>query len=85
MFLEADKPYHVLLAAHSLEKATGAVENIKKEFPGAKNTVEALALDVTSDESIKKAFEQVKANPGHVDALINNEGTHPPLYSMTLQ
>ncbi|KAJ9649793.1 hypothetical protein H2199_000572 [Coniosporium tulheliwenetii] len=74
IFLEADKPYHVLLAARSLEKATGAVESIKKECLGAKNTVEALALDVTSDESIKEAFEQVKASPGHVDALINNAG-----------
>lgn len=82
IFLEADKPYHVLLGARSLEKATDAVESIKKECPGAKNTVEALALDVTSDESIKKAFEQVEASPGHVDALINNAGTHPSLYLM---
>lgn len=81
-FLQSDKAYHVLLGSRSLEKAKFAIEALHKECPESTNTVEAVQVDLTSDESIEKAFEQVKASPGHIDALINNAGTHT-LYYMT--
>ena len=77
-FLESDKPYHVLLGSRSLEKAKLAIEALHKECPESTNTVEAVQVDLTSDESIEKAFEQVKASPGHIDALVNNAGTSSP-------
>ena len=70
----SNKPYHVLLGSRSLEKANAAVENLKKECPESTNSVEIVQVDLTSDESISKAFEQVKASPGHIDTLINNAG-----------
>jgi NAD(P)-dependent dehydrogenase (short-subunit alcohol dehydrogenase family) len=73
--LQSDKPYHVLLGSRSVEKGSAAVENIQKECPGVENTVELLELDLGSDESIEKAFDQVKAKHGHIDILINNAGT----------
>ncbi|KAF8881050.1 hypothetical protein CPB84DRAFT_1792134 [Gymnopilus junonius] len=73
-FLESDKSYHVLLGSRSLEKGKLAIENLHKECPESTNTVEAVQIDLTSDESIEKAFEQVKTNQGHIDALINNAG-----------
>ncbi|KAK9489832.1 hypothetical protein V1508DRAFT_426802 [Lipomyces doorenjongii] len=73
-FLRSDKAYHVLLGSRSLERAKLAIKNLHKECPESTNTVEVLQLDVTSDKSIEKAFEQVKASPGHIDALINNAG-----------
>lgn len=74
-FLESDKAkYHVLLGSRSAEKGKLAVEKLHKEVPKTSSTVEILQVDVTSDESIEKAFEQVKANPGYVDALVNNAG-----------
>jgi NAD(P)-dependent dehydrogenase (short-subunit alcohol dehydrogenase family) len=79
-FLQSDKPYHVLLGSRSLEKAKLAIETLHKDCPESTNTVEVVQIDLTSDESIKKAFEQVKANPGHIDALINNAGMHTSLY-----
>src|SRR6266568_740092 len=82
-FLQSDKTYHVLLGSRSLEKAKLAIETLHKECPESTNTIEALQVDLTSDESIEKAFEQVKANPGHIDALINNAGMHTYLYQMT--
>ncbi|CZR58765.1 probable dehydrogenases with different specificities (related to short-chain alcohol dehydrogenases) [Phialocephala subalpina] len=72
--LQSKKSYHVFLGARSLEKATGAIETLHKECPGLTNTVEPLQVDLTSDDSIEKAFEQVKKSPGHIDALINNAG-----------
>lgn len=78
--LQSDKPYHVLLGSRSLEKAKLAIETLHKECPESTNTVEPVQLDLTSDESIEKAFEQVKAKPGHIDALINNAGMYICLY-----
>jgi len=74
--LQSDKAYHVLLGSRSLEKAKLAIETLHKECPESTNTVEAVQVDLTSDESIEKAFEQVKASPGHIDVLINNAGMH---------
>jgi NAD(P)-dependent dehydrogenase (short-subunit alcohol dehydrogenase family) len=82
-FLQSDKAYHVLLGSRSLEKARLAIEALHKECPESTNTVEAVQVDLTSDESIEKAFEQVKASPGHIDALINNAGMYTSLYPIT--
>ena len=74
-FLESDKAkYHVFLGSRSLEKGKLAIEKLHKEVPKTSNTVELIQVDVTSDESIQKAFKQVKAHPGHLDALVNNAG-----------
>jgi NADP-dependent 3-hydroxy acid dehydrogenase YdfG len=84
--LESNKPYHILLGARTLEKATTAVESLEKEVPQTSSTIEKLAVDLNSDESIEKAFEQVKAGAGRVDTLVNNAGpflAHPPPKSKT--
>lgn len=73
-FLQSNKPYHVFLGSRSLEKAKTSVETLRKECPESTNIVGPLQVDLTSDESIEKAYEQVKANPGHIDSLINNAG-----------
>ena len=74
--LQSDKAYRVLLGSRSLDKAERAIETLHKECPQSKSTVETVQVDLTSDQSIEKAFEQVKASPGHVDALVNNAGLH---------
>ncbi len=78
--LQSEKAYRLLLGSRSLEKAELAIETLHKECPGLTNTVEVVQVDLTSDESIEKAFEQVKASPGHIDVLINNAGMHTPPY-----
>ncbi|KAF2496534.1 NAD(P)-binding protein [Lophium mytilinum] len=72
--LQSDKPHHVIMGSRSLEKAKLAIEELKKECPESTNVVEAVQLDLTSDESIEKAFEQVKTSPGRLDTLVNNAG-----------
>lgn len=74
VFLNATKPYHILAAARTHDKASQAVDRAKTECPGSKNTIEPITIDVTSDQSIEQAFEQVSKSPGHLDALINNAG-----------
>jgi len=72
--LESQKPYHVLMGSRSVEKAQTAIEKLKADVPETSNTVEILEVDLTSDESIEKAFEKVKGKHGHLDVLINNAG-----------
>ncbi|RYP17052.1 hypothetical protein DL765_004751 [Monosporascus sp. GIB2] len=72
--LQSDRAYHIFLGSRSLEKAKRAAERLHEEVPAATNTVEILPLDLTSDQSIENAFEQVKSGPGRLDILINNAG-----------
>ena len=66
--------YQVILGSRSVEKGKLAIDKLHQEVPETSSTVELVQVDVTSDESIQKAFEQVSASPGHLDALVNNAG-----------
>lgn len=52
--------------------------------PESTNIIEAVQVDLTSDESIEKAFEEVKASPGRLDVLINNAGKNASMYIVML-
>lgn len=62
------------MGSRSLPKAASAIETLKNEVPESTNTVEPVQVDLTSDDSIEKAFEQIKASPGRLDVLVNNAG-----------
>lgn len=64
------------MGSRSLDKAQSAIKKLQEECPESENTVEAVKVDLASDDSIQAAFEQVKAGPGHIDALINNAGEY---------
>ena len=82
--LRSKKSYHILLGSRSIEKGEAAIGTLKKEVLGSRNTVELLQVDLTSDNSIEKAFKQVEASPGHVDILINNAGMEYIPFSTSL-
>jgi len=63
----AERDYAVILTARDEDKARAAAE----ELPG---DVRALALDVSDPASIAAAAEQVEADPGSLDVLVNNAG-----------
>ncbi|KFY88828.1 hypothetical protein V500_06094 [Pseudogymnoascus sp. VKM F-4518 (FW-2643)] len=72
--LESDKPYHVFIGSRSLERGQEAAATLQKECADSSNTVEVIEVDISSDSSIAKAFEIVKASVGRIDTLINNAG-----------
>ena len=51
----------------------GKNEAVAKELAGVQN-VEVVELDVTSDESVNNAFQQVLDKYGKIDVLVNNAG-----------
>lgn len=75
-FLQSPHLYHVYLGSRSLENGKEALQKLQAEASGATNTVELLQIDLSSDESIQKAFEVVERGPGRLDVLINNAGNH---------
>jgi Short-chain dehydrogenases of various substrate specificities len=73
-FYESEKSYRILMGSRSLDKAKAAIEQLHTECPSATNTVEAVELDIASDESIEKAYAKVQTDVGYIDALVNNAG-----------
>ncbi|KAL4961616.1 putative short chain dehydrogenase [Aspergillus stella-maris] len=70
----ADQSYHVFVGARSPQKAQDAIRAIQKEFPSSSNKLTPIVVNIESDESIQKAYEEVEAQVGKLDALINNAG-----------
>ncbi len=81
--LESVKPYHIFVGSRSVDKGKTAVEELQKECPKSSSTMEAIQLDLSSDESIEKSFEQVKSSRDHLDVLVNNAGSYLCLSYMT--
>ena len=72
---QSSKTYTILLGGRSLEKASAAVEALRKEFPQSLSTIEAIQVDIEDDDSISRAYERVENKYGRLDILINNAGT----------
>ena len=72
----AGKNARVLLGCRSTDKGRGARDRILAIHPAA--DVEIVELDLGSLESIRKAVDQIRAEP-KIDLLINNAGImYPP-------
>lgn len=70
--LSAEK-YTVILASRSIDK----MEEIQKELPNDSMVVE---MDVSSTESVAKAFNKIKERFSTIDILVNSAGIMPLTY-----
>lgn len=77
--LQSEKLYHVFLCSRYVARGQQALEQLQKECPAVANTVQLLQLDVADDESIQKAYDEVKTTVGRLDVLINNAGIVPSM------
>ncbi|WP_405060590.1 oxidoreductase [Kribbella sp. NBC_01505] len=68
----AAKGAHVLMAVRNQEKAAAAVEQIRATVPNAALTL--IPLDLSSQESVKQAADQIRSSVDALDLLINNAG-----------
>ncbi|KAG8163879.1 hypothetical protein KVR01_005797 [Diaporthe batatas] len=67
--------YHILVGCRGdVSRATHSISKLKQISPNSSSTAEPLSIDITSDESIATAFQQVEQKVGHVDVLVNNAG-----------
>ncbi len=63
--------FQVILAARSLDKAKQAIDKLQSA------QVHPLVLDVSDDDSIHQAAEEVRREFNQIDVLINNAGIYP--------
>ncbi|TVY45755.1 Short-chain dehydrogenase/reductase [Lachnellula occidentalis] len=68
--LSSKPAYHVLMGSRDAQRGIDAA----KKLQGQGLHVEPITIDVTSDESIAKATQQVMKQFGRLDVLINNAG-----------
>ena len=72
--LQSPKAYTILLSGRSLDKAQAAVQSAGAEFPSSHSNLEAMQLDIESDDSVEKAYREIANRYGHLDVLVNNAG-----------
>jgi NAD(P)-dependent dehydrogenase (short-subunit alcohol dehydrogenase family) len=60
--------YNVLVGARSVQKGQDAVKKIEGKSPQSK--VEAILIDVNSDESIRTAVKDIESKFGRLDVLV---------------
>jgi NAD(P)-dependent dehydrogenase (short-subunit alcohol dehydrogenase family) len=63
---------HVVMAVRNQQKAAAALEDIRATAPGA--SLELVALDLSSQESVRAAAGQIIAAHASIDLLVNNAG-----------
>ncbi|MFC0430993.1 oxidoreductase [Kutzneria buriramensis] len=68
----AAKGAHVVMAVRNQQKAAAAVEQIRATVPDA--SLELVALDLSSQASVKQATDMVLAAHDRLDLLVNNAG-----------
>jgi NAD(P)-dependent dehydrogenase (short-subunit alcohol dehydrogenase family) len=68
----AAKGAHVVMAVRNQAKAAAAVEEIRGAVPDA--ALELVALDLSSQASVKEAAERILAGHDSLDLLVNNAG-----------
>src|ERR1700748_3485795 len=68
----AAKGAHVVMAVRNQEKAAAAIDDIRAGVPAA--SLELVALDLSAQESVRTAAEQITAAHKSIDLLINNAG-----------
>ena len=72
--MQSSQPYHIFLGCLILEEGERAIVALKNTVPETESTIKAIQIDLRSDESIASCFEQIKADPGYIDVLVNNAG-----------
>lgn len=78
--LAANGSYHVLMGSRSVEKAESAIECLAADtsYTVSAADIDAVQIDVTSDDSIAAAAGSVARKYGYIDILMVNAGiAHP--------
>jgi NAD(P)-dependent dehydrogenase (short-subunit alcohol dehydrogenase family) len=68
------QPYDIIVGSRLVSNGEAAVTAVQQEIPSSSSSLSVVQLDLASDESIKKAVENIETKFGRLDVLVNNGG-----------
>lgn len=71
---KSSEAYSIVLGSRKVENGESAVKSLQQETPQSSSSITVVQADVSSDDSIKKAYDDIASRFGKVDVLINNAG-----------
>jgi len=71
---KAEQAYELIVGCRTISKGEAAIDSITKEIANSSSTLSVLEIDLSSDESISKALQQIEQDFNRLDVLINNGG-----------
>ena len=72
--VQSSRSYYIFLGSRSIEKGEEAAEALRTEFSNSTSEIKVIQIDVTSDDQINAAFDEVSKAKEYIDVLINNAG-----------
>ena len=72
--MRSEHAYTIVVSTRSPAKCEETIKSLKEKIPNSKSLLESLQVDLESDESIVKAFEEFKSRHDKLDVLVNNGG-----------
>jgi NAD(P)-dependent dehydrogenase (short-subunit alcohol dehydrogenase family) len=71
---KTEQAYELIVGCRTISKGEAAIESITREIANSPSTLSVLEVDLSSDESISKAIQQIEQDFSRLDILINNGG-----------
>ncbi|GAD93495.1 hypothetical protein MYCGRDRAFT_47551 [Paecilomyces variotii No. 5] len=66
--------YNIIIGSRDITKGQEARAQLQKELPQTQSNLDVVQIDVSSDDSIQHAVDQIQATYGKLDVLVNNAG-----------
>jgi NADP-dependent 3-hydroxy acid dehydrogenase YdfG len=76
LYNHAVKDYDIIVGGRSLEKVEATINSLKTDNKESKSKLTSLQIDISSDDSINKAFETISSSYDRIDVLVNNAGKY---------
>ncbi|KAJ3962964.1 hypothetical protein N0V92_000251 [Colletotrichum tropicale] len=67
-------PYQIIVACRTVAKGESAIASLISQIPEGLSCLSTVQLDISQDDSIKNAVQQIDSRFGRLDVLINNAG-----------
>jgi NAD(P)-dependent dehydrogenase (short-subunit alcohol dehydrogenase family) len=66
--------YNIIVGSRVVSNGEAAVADVQQEVASSPSSLSVVQVDLSSDESIKKALEHIESTFGRLDILVNNGG-----------
>jgi NAD(P)-dependent dehydrogenase (short-subunit alcohol dehydrogenase family) len=66
--------YDIIAGSRLVSNGEAALAAVQQEIPSSSSSLSVVQLDLASDDSIKKAVENIETKFGRLDVLVNNGG-----------